>query len=58
MMAHETERVIQLLSAAQGPDVTVAELLLGEGLTPTQIALELMNDPRSTTPGQDTRVEK
>lgn len=57
-MSHETERVIQLLSAAQGPDVTVAKLLLGENLTPTQVVLELMNDPRSTTPGQDTRVEK
>ena len=57
-MSHETERVLQLLSAAQGPDVTVAKLLLGEDLTPTQVVLELMNAPRSTAPGQDTRVEK
>lgn len=57
-MPHETERVLQLLSAAQGPDVTVAKLLLGGDLTPTQVVLELMNDPRSTALGQDTRVEK
>lgn len=57
-MSHETERVLQLLSAAQGPDVTVAKLLLGDDLTSTQVVLELMNDPRSTAPGEDTRVEK
>jgi hypothetical protein len=57
-MSHETERVLQLLSAAQGPDVTVAKLLLGEDVSPTQVVLELMSDPRSTALGQDAGVEK